>query len=142
MFFLKDLPTCEMISGYGDYFEEGQSKEISETLAFFRDASLRMRRVDAYFTANGLSWLKFLILIVIDREPDRDWLQYSEIVDRLDVSKPVISRTIRSLLDEGILEETGSDTDKRIKRYHLTTEGTDTFHSLLKGYFSTLTQKA
>ena len=142
MFFLKDLPTCEMISGYGEYFEEGQAEAISDTLALFRDASLRMRRIEAYFAGYGFSWLKFLILIVIDREPDRDWLQYSEIVERLDVSKPVISRTIRSLLDEGILEETGSDADKRIKRYHLTDRGNAQFRQLLPGYFSTLTQKA
>tara|TARA_Y100000052_G_scaffold21389_1_gene21586 strand:- start:56643 stop:57080 length:438 start_codon:yes stop_codon:yes gene_type:complete len=138
VFFLKALPTEAMISRHNEDLGPYTGAEILSVLTDLRRASVRIRSVDAYFASHGLSFLKFMILIVIDREDDRDWLQYSEIADRIDVSKPVLTRTISALVDDNYLDVFGAPADKRIKRYRLTPSGQSKLQGLMAGYFSVL----
>lgn len=104
-----------------------------------RNASVLVRRIDQYFAANGLSQLRFLIMIVIDREIDRDWLTQAEIAEKLDVSKPVMTRTVQTLLKAGLLSVEADKEDRRIKRLSLTSDGQASLFDLLPGYFDTIT---
>ncbi len=134
MFFLKELPTRQMIDGYAGQYG-ANAETIATALDMMRRASLLVRRIDAYFAAQGFSQLRFLVLIVIDREPKRTSLRASEIADRLDVSRPVITRTLQNLLKDGLIAERGTDADKRAKRISLTPSGSDRLGALLPGYF-------
>tara|TARA_B100000678_G_scaffold291211_1_gene306863 strand:+ start:28027 stop:28464 length:438 start_codon:yes stop_codon:yes gene_type:complete len=138
VFFLKALPTEAMIRRHRQDLGETSETEILDVLTELRRASQTIRSVDAYFSDHGLSLLKFLILIVIDRESGRDWLQYSEIADRIDVSKPVLTRTISSLIDSQRLEAFGDPSDKRVRRYKLTQSGQAELDGLMAGYFEVL----
>jgi DNA-binding MarR family transcriptional regulator len=82
--------------------------------------------------------LKFHILIVIDREPETDSLRQSEINQRLDVSKPVLHRTVASLLDEGLLVRSEDTEDSRAHRLALTDAGKAMLAAILLGYFETI----
>ncbi len=128
-----------MIEGYGDRFSPGSEASIEQALIMMRNASVLVRRIDHYFAANGLSQLRFLIMIVIDREIDRDWLTQAEIAEKLDVSKPVMTRTVRTLLKAGLLSVEADKEDRRIKRLSLTSEGRALLFDLLPGYFDTIT---
>lgn len=139
VFFLKDLPSRRMIEGYGDRFSPGSEASIEQALIMMRNASVLVRRIDLYFAANGLSQLRFLIMIVIDREIDRDWLTQAEIAEKLDVSKPVMTRTVQTLLKAGLLSVEADKEDRRIKRLSLTSDGQALLFDLLPGYFDTIT---
>lgn len=128
-----------MIEGYGDRYSPGSEASIEQALIMMRNASVLVRRIDLYFAANGLSQLRFLIMIVIDREIDRNWLTHAEIAEKLDVSKPVMTRTVQTLLKAGLLSVEADKEDGRTKRLSLTSEGQTLLFELLPGYFDTIT---
>lgn len=135
MFFLKELPSRQILEGYRERFPEMDLGSLEEALALLRRASLLIRELDAYFAQHDLSQLRFLILVVIDREPDRDSLTASEIIDRLDVSKPVMARTLRSLSSAGFIVIERDDEDHRAKRVMLTSSGQEKINTVLPGYY-------
>jgi len=135
MFFLKELPTRETLETYKKRFPGMNVDKVEAALVMLREASLLMRELDAYFAQHGLSQLRFLIMIVLDREVDGTRLMISEIADRLDVSRPVMTRTIRALIDDGLLAKNAGGKDGRTRLIRLTEEGRKTLDQVLPGYY-------
>ncbi|WP_299850914.1 MarR family transcriptional regulator [uncultured Roseovarius sp.] len=127
-----------MIDGYVSQTGVGDVDTVARALSMMREASQLERLLDAYFSSHNLSQLKFHILIVIDREPDKDSLRQSEINQRLDVSKPVLHRTVTSLLKSGLLVCRDDPEDSRAHRLALTDEGKTMLAAILPGYFKTI----
>lgn len=138
MFFLKELPTRRMIDGYVSSAGVGDVDAVARALSMMRQASQLVRLLDAYFARHDLSQLKFHILIVIDREPDRSSLRQSEINQRLDVSKPVLHRTVTSLLKDELLVRRDDPEDSRAHLLALTDAGKALLDAILPGYFETI----
>ncbi|MEI6893284.1 MAG: MarR family transcriptional regulator [Colwellia sp.] len=135
MFFLKELPTKAMLDKYTSTLSSHEKNSITEALSIMRKASLLVRSIETYFCANDLSQLRFLILIVIDREPNRTSLYAHEIASRLDVSRPVLTRTLKRLIEDGLLTSSHDETDKRAKKIALTEKGITCLSKVLPGYF-------
>ena len=141
MFFLKSLPTRTMVERYftaipaHDRANDGSPERVLQALSMMRSASLLIRKVERHFSAHDVSQLKFLVLVVIDREAVRTGLRHSEVGDRIDVSKPVLSRVIRSLVGEGLLSEAKDAYDARSLRLRITRAGKDKLADVLPGYF-------
>lgn len=133
MFFLKILPDEASITRFTGCAD--QSAKVSRSLQRMRSASLLIRQVDRYFSAYELSQLKFLILIVIERDPERTSLRASEIASRLDVSKPVLHRTIQALIADGLLGAEKDPQDRRAEQLALTDTGRAKLATALPGYF-------
>ena len=93
MFFLKDLPTKEMLASYKKEFPEMRPEAVEAALIFMRQASLLLRDLEKYFAQHGLSQTRFLILILLDREANQEGLMAMDLVAKMDVSKTVISKT-------------------------------------------------
>lgn len=136
MFFLKELPTKAMLDKYTSDLSSIEKDSIAEALAIMRKASLLVRNIETYFSANDLSQLRFLILIVIDREPKRTSLYAHEIASRLDVSRPVLTRTLKKLIEDGLLTSSNDEIDKRAKKIALTDKGISCLSEVLPGYFN------
>ena len=136
MFFLKDLPTQQMLQSYGARFSEMDADAVDAALRLLKRASLLMRELEAYFAARGTSQTQFLTLMVIDREPEQVGLLPSEIANRLDVSRPVVTDTIKALERAGWLDTNRAAEDGRAKRVSLTIEGRAGLADLLPGYFA------
>lgn len=137
MFFLKVLPDEAMITRFTGSPE--RSAKVHQSLRRMREASLLIRQVERYFSGYGLSQLKFLIMIVIERENDRDSLRASEISARLDVSKPVLHRSIQALIEQGLIVGMADPQDKRAELLSLTKAGRDVLNAALPGYFDVMT---
>lgn len=135
MFFLKELPSQDMLRAYQARFPEMNVAAVGEALHVLRRASILIRKLDAYFARHGLSQLRFLILIVIDREPAHRGLTSTEILKRLDVSKPVLSRTLQALEADGLIATGPHGNDKRSRLIRLTAAGQERLHALLPGYY-------
>lgn len=140
MFFLRELPTRRMIDGYVTKTGAGNVDDVAQALSMMREASRLNRLLDTYFNTHGFSQLKFLILVVIDREPDVDSLRQSEINQRLDVSKPVLHRTVSSLLKTGLLVRSEDVKDSRAHLLALTDEGKGKLAEILPDYFKTISE--
>ncbi|WP_394391244.1 MarR family winged helix-turn-helix transcriptional regulator [Shewanella woodyi] len=136
MFFLKELPTEIMLNKYTSDLTNDEKNSIIEALRIMRQASLLIRSIETYFSAHDLSQLRFLILIVIDREPNRSSLYPHEIASRLDVSRPVLTRTLKSLIEDGLLTSSNDETDKRAKKITLTKKGITCLSKVIPGYFN------
>lgn len=136
MFFLKELPTRQMLLNYHARHSEMDIDAVDSALLLLRRASLLTRQLEAYFTARGTSQTRFLTMIVIDREPEQAGLLPSEIAERLDVSRPVVTNTVKALERAGLLGSSRDAEDGRAKRVSLTMEGRDALTDLLPGYFA------
>ena len=135
MFFLKELPTRRMLEGYRDRFPAMNIDAVQSALDLLRQASLLIRELDAYFASQSFSQLRFLILVVVDREPEGGGLTVSEIASRLDVSKPVLTRTLQTLLDDKLIRVSEHGSDRRAKIVSLTQSGEDKLKVVLPGYY-------
>ncbi|MEO1137921.1 MAG: MarR family transcriptional regulator [Pseudomonadota bacterium] len=133
MFFLRALPDLDMISRYSKRPETART--IRDALVMLRDASVLLRCIDRYFAGHGLSQLQFLILVVIDREPERTSLRQSEIGERLDVSKPVLHRTTKTLIKAGLLRSDPDKEDGRAEQLTLTPQAAHKLQEVIPGYF-------
>ncbi|WP_296228113.1 MarR family winged helix-turn-helix transcriptional regulator [Ralstonia sp. UBA689] len=140
MFFLKELPSKEMLARYRQRFPAMNVDNVHAALHMLRRASLLMRELDGYFTEHGLSTLRYLILVVLDREDSDDGLMVSELADRLDVSRPVMTRTLQTLSDDGMIQLSTSDSDSRAKLVHLTKAGNGALNRVLPGYYRLIDQ--
>lgn len=138
MFFLKELPSKRMVEGYADRFEGVDPTKVLEALELMRAGSILIRELEAYFATQSLSQLRFLTLILIDREPNRTALAASEIAEKLDVSRPVITRTLQNLGQAGLVAIAASANDARSKHVSLTRSGEQKLREVLPGYFSIL----
>lgn len=134
MFFLKELPSRQMVETYASRHGV-EARTVESALTLMRKASLLIRRLEAYFAEHDLSQLRFLILIVIDREPERHTLTIGEITDRLDVAGPVVTRTLKSLDEAGLVTIAPDRQDRRTRHVGLTLDGRDKLASVLLGYF-------
>lgn len=140
MFFLKELPTRQMLEAYQKRFPDMKIDTVESALRLLRQASLLLRMLDAYFAKHNLSQLRFLILVVLDREIDRGGLMSSEVAARLDVSRPVMTRTLKTLSDDGLLDFDEHNADGRAKLIRLTTKGRRTLQEVLPGYYREIEQ--
>lgn len=136
MFFLKELPTRQMLQNYHARYPDMDAGAVDAALRLLRRGSLLMRELEAYFATHGSSQTRFLAMIVIDREPEQAGLLPSEIADRLDVSRPVVTDTIKALERAGLLGSIRAAEDGRAKRVTLTLEGRAALVDLLPGYFA------
>lgn len=133
MFFLKRLPHEASIIRFTGSSE--RAAHIGKSLQRIRSASLLIRNIERYFATWDLSQLKFLVLMMIEREPERESLRASEIAERLDVSKPVLHRTIQALIGDKMLQAQSDPLDKRAEQLFLTEKGHAILNQLLPGYF-------
>ncbi|WP_299705531.1 MarR family transcriptional regulator [uncultured Tateyamaria sp.] len=139
MFFLKELPSTEMIAGVTADVPNVDAAHVLTALERLRQASILLRDIEAFLRTHTLSQTQFLSLMMIVREPDRDSLSAAEIAERLDVSKPVLSKAIGSLMDKGLLAPaTMQPADQRQKQLSLTEKGHRVFAGVLPGYFALL----
>lgn len=142
MFFLKELPTQAMIHRYSDEFFPGHAESVANTLKELREYSALIRQLDDYFASHNLSQLRFLVMMVIDRELDRNSLYAYEIAERLDVSKPVLSRAIKKLTEDSLLISTKDLKDARAILLLLTPAGKKLLNEILPEYFQILSGNA
>lgn len=138
VFFLRELPSQQMVQGYADRFEGVDAGKVLDALGMMRAGSLLIRELEAYFAQHDLSQLRFLTLILIDREPARDHLTASEIADRLDVSRPVVTRTLQGLQKAGLIVIAGNPDDARSRDVALTAAGQNKLCEVLPEYFAIL----
>ena len=136
MFFLKDLPTQDMLQGYKARVPAMEAESVEAALKLLRRASLLLRELEAYFARHGLSQTRFLILVLLDRDPKVAGLSATDIAAKLDISKPIVTNTLKALAEEGLLKVAANKEDRRARWVKLTAKGRRRLQALLPGYFA------
>ncbi len=138
MFFLRELPTRKMIGGITHALPGFDPDAVLLRLDDLRRASLRLRRIEAFLAGHGLSQTQFLVIMVIVREPERATLTPGEIAERLDVSRPVLSKALATMERSGLIARNPDKADARRAGIAPTDAGRARFDALLPGYFEAL----
>ena len=138
MFFLRDLPTRDMVAATTRALPGLDPDAILARLEELRRASLRLRRIEAFLAGHGLSQTQFLVIMVIVREPDRTELTPGEIAARLDVSRPVLSKALATMERGGLIARGVDKDDARRAGIAPTETGRARFDALLPAYFEAL----
>ena len=142
MFFLKDLPSREMIESVAPKGATISPEKVLRTLTTLRGASQLLRDIETLLRQSGLSQTQFLVMMMILREPGRASLAPGEIAEKLDISKPLLTRTLTTLAEKKLIENAKAQpNDKRRRERALTANGAALFQDLLPGYL-TLLEKA
>lgn len=136
MFFLKELPSRQMLEAYNERFPQMNVEEVEAALNLLRRASVLLRLIESYFAEHDLSQTRFLILVVLDRELEHDGLQAKEIADKLDISRPIVTNTLKSMKEEGLLTICAHAEDGRAKWIMLTDLGREKLYAVLPEYYS------
>ena len=138
---MKALPTRQTLEAYGARFPKMDVAIVEEALFMLRRASILMRELEAYFAQSGLSQSRFLILIVLDRESESQGLRASEIADRLDVSRSVVSETLKGLRRAGWIEFDSVKSDRGARLVTLTNAGRSKLTDVLPGYYDVIQKR-
>ncbi len=136
MFFLKELPGREILENYHRKFPEMNVDAVEGALKLMHRASMLIRGIDAFFAGHDFSQLRFFICIVIDRDPEVEGLTPGEITERIGVSKPVVTRALKSLEKAGYVSLQEHETDKRAKLVVLTDRARLKLEAVLPGYYA------
>ena len=136
MFFLKFLPMQAMIANYSEHFPEGAEPAIAGKLQLLREASVLLRKLEEYFRERDFSFTRFLICVILDQSSEG--LTHTQIVERVDVSSPVISRSLKALVDDGYVEAVPDPQNPRSRLQQLTESGKDRLTGLMPGYYEIL----
>ena len=75
---------------------------------------------ETYEQAHDLSVTEWRVIAVLGRFPG---ITATDVVQRTAMAKVAISRTVRQLLDKGMLEREANDSDRRSKKLFLSPEG-------------------
>ena len=140
MFFLKELPSEKIMQRYASRFSEMDIDKTREALHMMRNASLLMRDLENYFRKYHFSMTRFLILIVLDREPELETFTISDLVSRLDISKPVITTTAKRLEQDKMIQFDKNESDARYKKIRITQKGRDTISKIMPGYYKIINE--
>ena len=138
MFFIKDLPTQDILNSYDDIDPDINYKAVDKALCLLRNASLLLRELERYFARHNLSQTRFIILMLLDREREKEGLTAIELVAIMDISKTVVSKTLHALEKEGLVKSIENKKDARSKWLRLTEEGKEVLHSVLPGYYKVI----
>lgn len=133
MFLLKQLPTMEVMSAYARRYPEMDKGATRFALLALQRSSFLLRDLESLFSQHGLSQTRFLILIVLEREGGR--LSGPEIRERLDVSRPVLTRTLNGLRRQGFVGLAAAQSDGRVLEATLLPKGQQKLAELLPSYF-------
>ncbi|MBO6526635.1 MarR family transcriptional regulator [Erythrobacter sp.] len=134
MFLLKELPSDAIMSAYASRYPEMDKPATRRALETLQHASFLLRDLEQLFSRHGLSQTRFLILIVLEREGGR--LTGPEIRERIDISRPVLTTTLKGLKREGYIGIGAVEGDARALEAVLLDAGRAKLAELLPEYFS------
>jgi len=89
--------------------------------------------IEKYLSRYGLSYGRFSILLSILGSEAR-WLNGNEVAHVVGISKATVSKMVKKLLEEGLLEIKKENSDSRENEYYISTKGKKLLDKIIPGY--------
>lgn len=125
-----------MLERFKERFPELNVDDVGDGLKLLRQASILLRSLEAYFDTHKLSQTRFLILVVLEREGEKGGLLAKDIANKLDISRSIVTNTLKSMKKDGFLKSHPHLDDGRARWITLTDVGHEKLYSVLPDYYS------
>ncbi len=134
MFYLMDQPTREQFEDLARRYEDMEPDAVRAMVRLLRVGSDLVAAFDRMLGRYGLSQSRFLVLLVLNRNPSRP-MAPSEISDRVGVTRATMTRLLDGLAREGLILRRPHGQDGRRQDLSLTSEGKALLERILPDYW-------
>lgn len=135
MFYLLDQPTEEEFESLARRYEDMEPSSVKAAVTLLKTGSDLLTGFETMLTRYGLSQGRFLILVVMNRQPDRATTP-SVLAEKIGVTRATMTGLIHGLVKDGMIERHDHPQDRRRQNLRLTPHGKDVLESLLPDYWS------
>ncbi|WP_022667857.1 MarR family winged helix-turn-helix transcriptional regulator [Desulfospira joergensenii] len=135
MFYLLDQPTQKEFQDLAQRYREMDPSSVKATVTLLRVGSDLLTGFETLLRRYGLSQGRFLILIVMNREPDK-LTRPSILAEQIGVTRATMTGLIEGLARDGLVQRIPHGNDRRKMNLKLTPGGKDVLETLLPDYWS------
>ncbi len=136
-FYFKDRPTRHRIEASAKGNSDIESDFVLAFLDFQWSYRKMQKQYDLLLEKYGLTESRFIILMFLQRADDHQLLP-SDISEKLGASRPTVSKLLRGMEKNQLIERVPSHTDKRSFFVKLTKLGSKTLADFLPSNFSSV----
>ncbi len=134
MFFLKDLPTDMPLQEFSRRFPNMNPSALKICAELMRTGSDLLAAFETVLGKYGLSQGRFLVLIVMNRTPDKE-INPSSLAERLGVKKATMTGLLDGLEKDNLIERLPDPRDRRKIGIRLTANGRQLLDEMLPDYY-------
>lgn len=134
MFYLRDIPTNEVLQSHAQRYPGMSPMACEAFLVLLRVASDVLGGSDGYLSEHGLSQGRFTVLMILNRDPELG-LSPSDLAERAGVTRATMTGLLDALEGEGLLTRTAHPQDRRMLTVRLTEVGVRRLDEMLPEYF-------
>jgi len=135
MFYLLDQPTEEEFQNLALRYREMEPSSVKAMVTLLRTGSDLLTAFEKLLKGYGLSQGRFLILVVMNRQPD-ELTTPSALAEKVGVTRATMTGLIDGLVRDGFIQRFSHDSDRRKQHLKLTDAARDLLESLLPDYWS------
>lgn len=133
MFLLEELPDYKTMRRFASDYPEMEVSTTAACLRILKVASVMLRELERHFARHGLSQARFLALIVLEREPEKQQMPV-EIARKMGISKKNTTRLLALMEQDGLITIKAHATDKRASIVMATRKGKKLLADVIPGY--------
>jgi len=135
MFYLLDQPTGEEFQNLARRYKEMEPSSVKAAVTLLKTGSDVLTGFEKMLKGYGLSQGRFLILIVMNRQPDK-LTTPSILAEKIGVTRATMTGLIEGLVKDGFIKRYSHDSDRRKQNLKLTDGGRNLLENLLPDYWS------
>ncbi len=135
MFFLKDLPTDRTLRRYAKRYPNLDPSALKAAISLLRTGSDLLAAFETFLGKHGLSQGRFLILIVMNREPDEE-INPSTLAEKIGVKRATMTGLLDGLERDMLIQRMAHFNDRRKVVVRLTDKGRHVLDEMLPDYYS------
>jgi DNA-binding MarR family transcriptional regulator len=134
MFFLKDLPTDISLQEFSRRYPNMNPSALKTCTELMRTGSDLLAAFETVLGKYGLSQGRFLVLIVMNRTPDKK-INPSSLAAKLGVKKATMTGLLDGLEKDNLVERVSDPGDRRKIGVRLTANGRQLLDEMLPDYY-------
>ena len=135
MFYLKDLPTDRTLGEFAKRYPELDPSALKTCVVLLRTGSDLLTAFEAILGKHGLSQGRFLILIVMNRTPNKA-INPSTLAEKVGVKRATMTGLLDGLERKGLVKRLAHPEDRRKVSIRLTDTGRQILDEMLPNYYS------
>jgi DNA-binding MarR family transcriptional regulator len=124
-----------MIQKFSSNYPEMDITSVKMFLTFIKLSRQIENKLDLYFAEEGISFSRFIVLMLIERENQTD-MTASMIAKKINLSKKNLSRLLKGMENTSLIKSVQNVKDLRSNHLKVTKKGARLLDSLLPNYFS------
>ena len=135
MFYLLDQPTEKEFDHLAQRYREMDPSSVKAAVTLLKTGSDVLTGFEKMLKVYGLSQGRFLILLVMNRQPDKSTTP-SVLAEKIGVTRATMTGLIDGLVKDGFIKRFSHKSDRRKQNLRLTESGKNALEKLLPDYWS------